>query len=93
MLTETATAATTENAFALDNSRPRDEDIPAFRDIEFEDINELHLDHPGASDEEYRTRRDYIASLAKSFRETGEITDVDYNEAGTGDLAARRDPP
>jgi monomeric phenylalanine-4-hydroxylase len=46
----------------------------------FEDIEELHLDHPGASDAAYRERRDYIASLSKKFRETGVITDVDYNE-------------
>ena len=37
-------------------------------------------DHPGANDSEYRTRRDYIASLSKKFRETGKITDVDYTE-------------
>ncbi len=58
----------------------KDEDLPEFRDMKFEDINELHLDHPGANDPVYRERRDYIASLAKKFRETGEITDVDYND-------------
>lgn len=58
----------------------KDEDIPEFRDMKFEDINQLHLDHPGANDPAYRTRRDYIASLAKKFRETGEITDVEYND-------------
>lgn len=79
MLTDTATI-TTEPAFSVDNYVLKDEDLPAFRDMQFEDINQLELDHPGASDEEYRTRRDYIASLAKKFRETGEITDVDYNE-------------
>jgi monomeric phenylalanine-4-hydroxylase len=46
----------------------------------FENINELHLDHPGANDPAYRERRDYIAGLSKKFRETGIITDVDYNE-------------
>jgi phenylalanine-4-hydroxylase len=48
--------------------------------LEFENINQLDLDHPGASDEEYRTRRDHIASLAKNFRETGVITDVEYTD-------------
>jgi len=52
--------------------------------MQFEDINQLELDHPGASDELYRTRRDYIASLSKKFRETGEITDVDYTEEEQG---------
>lgn len=79
MLTDTATT-TTEPAFEISNFQIPDEELPAFRDLEFEDINELHLDHPGASDVEYRKRRDYIASLAKRFRETGVITDVDYNE-------------
>jgi len=71
----------TEPAFEIANFKVKDEDLPEFRDMKFEDINELHLDHPGASDAAYRTRRDYIASLAKRFRETGVITDVDYNEA------------
>ncbi len=79
MLTETATT-TAEPAFTLDNFQVNDKDLPAFRDMKFEDINQLELDHPGASDEAYRTRRDYIASLSKKFRETGEITDVDYTE-------------
>lgn len=79
MLTETATT-TAESAFTLDNYKIKDEDLPAFRDMKFEDINQLELDHPGASDEAYRTRRDYIASLSKKFRETGEITDVDYTD-------------
>jgi len=79
MLTETA-ASTIEPDFALENFRVSDEDLPEFRDLKFEDINELHLDHPGANDPDYRTRRNYIAGLAKKFRETGEITDVDYND-------------
>ena len=58
----------------------KDEDIPAFENMPFEDIEELSLEHPGARDPEYRKRRDYIASLAKSFRRTGRITDVEYNE-------------
>lgn len=76
MLTETALPAT---GLTFDNFRVSDEDLPEFKDMKFENINELHLDHPGANDEEYRERRDYIAGLAKRFRETGEITDVDYN--------------
>jgi len=84
MPTETASATTAEPAFTLDNYQVRDEDLPEFRDMEFEDINELHLDHPGASDPEYRERRDYIASLSKKFRETGLITDVDYTEEEQG---------
>jgi phenylalanine-4-hydroxylase len=78
MFTDTATT-TAEAGFEIENFTVRDEDLPEFKDMEFENINELHLDHPGANDQEYRKRRDYIASLAKRFRETGEITDVDYN--------------
>lgn len=78
MLSETV-ATTTEPAFEISNYSVTDEDLPEFRDMKFENINELHLDHPGANDSEYRARRDYIASLSKNFRETGVITDVDYN--------------
>lgn len=63
----------------ISNYRVSDEDLPQFRDLKFENINELHIDHPGANDKEYRARRDYIAGCAKSFRETGVITDVNYN--------------
>jgi phenylalanine-4-hydroxylase len=83
MLTETA-MKTSEPAFTIDNFQVREEDLPAFRDMQFEDINQLHLDHPGANDPEYRKRRDYIAGLAKKFRETGEITDVDYTDQEQG---------
>ncbi len=55
------------------------EDLPKFTELEFERQEQLDLDHPGANDPEYRRRRDYIASLAKNFRESGEITDVEYN--------------
>lgn len=79
MPTETSSTKT-EPAFEISNFRIKDEDLPEFRDMKFENINELHLDHPGASDEAYRTRRNYIASLSKRFRETGEITDVEYTE-------------
>jgi monomeric phenylalanine-4-hydroxylase len=74
MLTETATAKTGESDFSSDDS------LPEFKDMQFEHINQLALDHPGASDEAYRTRRDYIASLSKRFREDPEhkIIDVEY---------------
>lgn len=79
MLTETFSTTTAAEAdFSISNFRIEKEDLPEFKDMKFENINELHLDHPGANDAEYRKRRDYIASLAKKFRETGEITDVDY---------------
>jgi phenylalanine-4-hydroxylase len=83
MPTETATT-TTEADFTVANYKISDEDLPAFRDMPFEDIEELHLDHPGANDQAYRERRDHIASLAKKFRETGEITDVEYTEDEQG---------
>lgn len=83
MLTETA-AEKTEADFEIANYTIQDDELPAFRDMKFEDINELHIDHPGANDEAYRTRRNYIAGLAKRFRETGEITDVDYNDEEQG---------
>jgi phenylalanine-4-hydroxylase len=78
MLTETATT-TIEPAFEISNYAVRDEDLPTFSDMKFENINELNLDHPGANDAEYRKRRDYIADLTKSFRKTGVITDVEYS--------------
>jgi monomeric phenylalanine-4-hydroxylase len=78
MRTESAT--TTEPAFSVDNIHISESDLPPFTDMPFEDIEELHLDHPGANDVEYRERRDYIASLSKKFRETGVITDVDYTK-------------
>jgi len=83
MLTETAVTPI-KPVFSIDNYKLADEDLPEFRDMKFEDINQLELDHPGASDEAYRTRRDYIASLAKDFRETGTITDVEYNDEEQG---------
>ncbi len=77
MLTETV--ATLEPAFEISNYKISDEDLPTFSDMQFEKINELHLDHPGANDVQYRERRDYIADCARKFRETGIITDVEYN--------------
>ena len=82
MLTETATID--EPAVTLSNFRIADEDLPAFREMKFENINQLHLDHPGANDPAYRERRNYIAGLAKKFRDTGEITDVDYTDEEQG---------
>ena len=79
MQTQTATS-TADADLAIDNIHISDADLPAFTDMPFEDIEELHLDHPGANDEEYRKRRDHIASLSKRFRETGVITDVEYSE-------------
>ena len=81
MLTE---SVTTEPAFSVENIHISDADLPPFTDMPFEDIEELHLDHPGANDEDYRRRRDHIASLSKKFRETGVITDVDYTEREQG---------
>jgi len=79
MLNET-TSTSTEPAFSVENTHVSDADLPAFEDMPFENINELNLDHPGANDEAYRVRRDYIAGLSKKFRETGVITDVDYTD-------------
>ena len=79
MTRETASAKI-EPEFSLSNYEVRDEDLPEFRDMKFEKINQLELDHPGASDEAYRVRRDHIASLAKNFRETHVITDVEYTD-------------
>lgn len=63
-------------AFFIPNSEP----APEFEDMPFEDIEELPIDHPGAHDEDYRKRRDYIAGLSKKFREDPEhrIVDVRY---------------
>lgn len=83
MSTETPSTIA-DPAFTVENYEVKDEDLPEFRDMKFEDIHELHLDHPGANDEDYRARRDYIASLAKKFREKGVITDVDYTEEEQG---------
>ena len=65
---------------SMSNFEVKKEDLPDFVDMPFEDIEELPLEHPGAKDPEYRKRRDQIAKLAKKFRETGQITDVEYIE-------------
>ena len=86
------TASTTKPIFSLSNNEVKYEDLPEFRDMQFEKINQLDLDHPGASDEEYRKRRDHIANLAKNFRETHKITDVEYTdeEQGVWQIVATR---
>lgn len=56
MRSETVTTVA-EVDFAIENFRVADEDLPDFVDMKFENINELHLDHPGANDEEYRAAR------------------------------------
>jgi len=49
-------------------------------DVGFEEISMLPIDHPGAQDQEYRARRNFIAKLAKQYREDPNhlILDVDY---------------
>jgi phenylalanine-4-hydroxylase len=84
MLNEFASESATEPAFSVENFHISDADLPEFKDMPFENINELHLDHPGANDPQYRKRRNYIASLSKKFRETGIITDVDYTDEEEG---------
>ena len=79
MPTETV-AAKAESVSNISNFEVKDEDLPEFRDMQFAEINQLALDHPGANDLEYRARRDYIASLSKRFREDPQhrIIDVEY---------------
>ena len=54
-------------------------------DVGFEEISMLPIDHPGAHDPEYRARRDFIARLAKQYREDPNhiILRVDYTEQET----------
>src|SRR6266511_1202834 len=54
-------------------------------DVGFEEISMLPIDHPGAHDPEYRARRNFIARLAKQYREDPEhvIPDVDYTPQET----------
>ena len=67
-----------EPAFSLSNFHIADEDLPAFRDMKFEDINELHLDHPGANDPNIAsgatTLRAWQRSFAKPARSPTSIT-------------------
>ena len=66
MLTDTISPVVAD--IELENFRVSDEDLPEFCDLKFENINELHIDHPGANDAGYRERRDYIASCASTPR-------------------------
>jgi phenylalanine-4-hydroxylase len=54
-------------------------------DVGFEEISSLPIDHPGAHDQDYRARRNFIASLAKQYREDPQhvIPDVDYTPQET----------
>src|SRR5215468_10885847 len=54
-------------------------------DIGFEDLSMLPIDHPGAQDPEYRARRNFIAGLARRYREDPQhvIPDVDYTPQET----------
>ena len=49
-------------------------------DVGFKEISLLPIDHPGAHDPKYRARRNFIARLAKQYREDPQhvIPDVDY---------------
>ncbi len=80
MSTETVPAKS-ELVSIVSNLKVENEDLPEFRDMQFAEINQLALDHPGANDLEYRMRRDYIASLSKRFREDPQhrIIDVEYS--------------
>ena len=77
---ESVSAASAERASDNYNHEIKIERPPEFQDMQFAEINQLALDHPGASDTAYRTRRDHIASLSKRFREDPEhrIIDVEY---------------
>lgn len=80
MSTENVTAPLADQKSNSSNYQFSRENPPEFRDMQFAEINQLALDHPGANDTEYRTRRDYIASLSKKFRTDPEhkIIDVEY---------------
>ena len=49
-------------------------------EIGFEEISLLPIDHPGAHDPDYRARRNFIAALARQYREDPQhvIPTVDY---------------
>lgn len=70
MLNDTATVTANEADFAIENFQVADADLPEFKDMKFENINELHLDHPGANDPQYRSpRRD--SGLRTQFQDDG----------------------
>jgi phenylalanine-4-hydroxylase len=54
-------------------------------DIVFEEISMLPIEHPGAHDEEYRSRRNFIAGLARQYREdpAHKIPNVEYTAEET----------
>ena len=54
-------------------------------DLGFEEISMLPIDHPGAHDPEYRARRNFIARMAKQYREDPlhVIPNVDYTPQET----------
>lgn len=54
-------------------------------DIGFEEISLLPIDHPGAQDAEYRARRNFIAGLAKRYREdpAHRLPEVEYTAEET----------
>ncbi|MEP7341979.1 MAG: phenylalanine 4-monooxygenase [Acidobacteriota bacterium] len=55
------------------------------QEVGVEQIGLLPLDHPGAHDPAYRARRDYIASLARQYRQDAghAIPEVDYTKQET----------
>lgn len=57
-------------------------DAALTEDVGFAEISMLPIDHPGAHDPEYRARRNYIASLARQYRQDPQhiIPDVDYTK-------------
>lgn len=60
------------------------EDFPT-ADIGVEQISTLPLDHPGAHDPAYRARRNYIADLARQYRQSADhiIPDTAYTKEET----------
>lgn len=54
-------------------------------DVGYEEISMLPIDHPGAHDPDYRARRDFIARLARQYREDPQhsIPNVDYTPEET----------
>lgn len=81
-----------ENNFVFSMEEGYDEPCPEFQDMLVENITDRKIDHPGASDEEYRRRKDEIKGLAKKFRETKVIADVEYTstEQNTWRLACEK---
>lgn len=55
------------------------------QELATKDITVLELDHPGAKDPAYRTRRDHLASLAAHHRRNGlEAPVIEYSEEENG---------